>query len=619
MKRVIGFIVLLLSIVITPSVGAVSVNDFYFSDFTGDYYLLKDDVFGSRLKVRESVTAVFPDFDQNKGICRQIPFTNQDGVNVTLPSLTRSDISLTRNGVSEPIYSINKSGNFYEVCTGTEEYLHGAQTYVFEYDFVKVVTEFKKDREYQELYWDANGNGAMQRFESVTAKLHFEDVDVWSGDSWCYVGEYGENDQSRCTITKTDDGVMFKAKNLNKYESLTFDAELKPGSFAVPEPDKSYTFVWLTVAVIAICVLWITYSTRKYLKQSEKIKYYNGLFVKPEFQPHTKYSLPEMAEIYIGKKRDEKVAMLLEMVVKHQIEFKKEGKKWTILVKKSDSISSENTYLLEILGNGIEIKDGVEIQLKRTTVSTKLIKIREKMEKEILKNLKDNKLVEAKYTTGYSRRNGGTSILYGIILGFFNVFIYGISAIALLLYTGLIDGNFNGVLVFRNECFVISGVFIVITVIVWAFLHNEWAKVALHTKDGLKESRFMDGLRLYIEMAEAQRLEMLQSVKGADVSAEGIVKLYEKLLPYAALFGLEESWIQEMKDFCEVQEISEPDYFLAGITASELSRTMHNASGYISSASTMASSGGGSSSGFSGGGGGGFSGGGGGGGGFSGR
>ena len=120
-------------------------------------------------------------------------------------------------------------------------------------------------------------------------------------------------------------------------------------------------------------------------------------------------------------------------------------------------------------------------------------------------------------------------------------------------------------------------------------------------------------------MAEAERLKFLQSVDGADVSAEGIVKLYEKLLPYAAVFGLEESWMKEMKEYCEVQEIEEPDYLLAGFTASEMLRTMNNASSYISNSTVMSSSGGGSSSGFSGGGGGGFSGGGGGGGGFSGR
>ena len=129
----------------------------------------------------------------------------------------------------------------------------------------------------------------------------------------------------------------------------------------------------------------------------------------------------------------------------------------------------------------------------------------------------------------------------------------------------------------------------------------------------------MDRLKLYIEMAEAERLKLLQSVEGADVSPKGIVKLYEKLLPYAAVFGLEESWMNEMREYCEVEEIAEPNYLMNGIMISEITRSLSTAASYATTATTMSSSGGGSSSSFSGGGGGGFSGGGGGGGGFSGR
>ena len=57
----------------------------------------------------------------------------------------------------------------------------------------------------------------------------------------------------------------------------------------------------------------------------------------------------------------------------------------------------------------------------------------------------------------------------------------------------------------------------------------------------------MDGAKLYIGMAEADRLKMLQSVEGADVTNEGVVRLYEKLLPYAAVLGLEDSWMAELE------------------------------------------------------------------------
>jgi len=75
-------IVVLISLVYSTLVFADTSN-FYFDDYTADYYLSKDDNVGSRLKVVEKLTAVFPDYNQNKGICRQIPYTNQGGANTT--------------------------------------------------------------------------------------------------------------------------------------------------------------------------------------------------------------------------------------------------------------------------------------------------------------------------------------------------------------------------------------------------------------------------------------------------------------------------------------------------------------------------------------------------------
>ena len=242
-RLVFYYIILMLICPVLIGVGQVKagVNDFYFSDFMGDYYLSKDEEGISHLKVKEEVMAVFPDFNQNKGICRQIPFTNQNGKNVTLPRLTKDDIKVTRTGNPEPIYSIERENNYYNVCTGTEEYVLGEQVYTFEYEYSKVVTDFG---DYQELYWDTNGNGASQRFDKVTARVHFEDEAIWTGEAWCYVGKYGESGQNRCKVSKTADGATFEAENLKPYENLTFDVEIVPNTFKIPGPVKNYTYVW---------------------------------------------------------------------------------------------------------------------------------------------------------------------------------------------------------------------------------------------------------------------------------------------------------------------------------------------------------------------------------------
>ena len=70
----------------THATGTIRTNNFYFKDFTADYYLTRDTDGTSRMKVVENLTAVFPESNQNHGITRVIPFTNNDGKNLTMKS-----------------------------------------------------------------------------------------------------------------------------------------------------------------------------------------------------------------------------------------------------------------------------------------------------------------------------------------------------------------------------------------------------------------------------------------------------------------------------------------------------------------------------------------------------
>ena len=321
MKRLVLFLIILASTFIESSAFA-GVNDFHFSDFTADYYLTRDENGVSHLKVKEQLTAEFPNFAQNKGIRRLIPMSNQDGKNVTLPGLHKSNIKITRNGVPEPIWDISREGDYYSVETGTDDYVMGTQVYTFEYEFEKVVTDFKN---YQELYWDTNGNGWSQRFDSLTASLHFDKdiLDDYAEKSWCYVGGYGVKGQDRCEITETEDGVKFTTKDLKAGENLTFDVEIKPGTFNVPEPEKSYIAFGVLGLVVLLCGAIITHSIRKYQNTAKLIKEYKGIFTTPEYQPQPDYNLAEMAEIYLGDKKDVKVGILLDLIVNKKVEIHK--------------------------------------------------------------------------------------------------------------------------------------------------------------------------------------------------------------------------------------------------------------------------------------------------------
>lgn len=608
----------------TANVLAASTENFYFDDFTADYYLSIDEEGISHLKVVENFTAVFPDYNQNKGMCRKIPFTNQGGVNVTLPELTRANIVVKRNGATEPIYSIEKNADNFGVCTGTEEYVTGRQVYTFEYEFERVVTDFVK---YQELYWDTNGNGWFQKFNRVTARVHLVDgvKDMADGEKWCYVGSYGESGKDRCFIQELEDGWQFSAKDLNRYENLTFDIQLKPGSFVVPAPKKNYFLCVIVVIVAILSGLLLILPYKKYKKESEKRKFYKDYFIKPEYQPHSEFNVAEMTAIYIGNdKKDSKIGVLLEMIVKKQITIirsPEDKKQWIIKVEKLDEISKAGEILLKILHAGDELSSGMEIEVKKHKATSTLERIGRSYYTWIAKNIKEKNLATSKYST-YGNNNGGgvgSAIVSAVSMGFFSF------AFAIMFTEEVEDVTTAGILVLKDSFPLIITIIVGLATFIASMLSSNTKQYAVRTMKGLEMSRYMDGLKMYIKMAEADRIKMLQSVEGADTSANGVVHLYEKLLPYAAVFGLEKSWLREMEKYYQVAEaedsvLRQNNLTMTDVlTISNLTNRYINQSVSYSSGSGSISGGGGFSSGFSGGGGGGFSGGGGGGGGGGGR
>ena len=108
---------------------------------------------------------------------------------------------------------------------------------------------------------------------------------------------------------------------------------------------------------------------------------------------------------------------------------------------------------------------------------------------------------------------------------------------------------------------------------------------------------------------------MLQSPEGAnkvqvDLSdPKKLVELYEKLLPYAVLFGQEKEWNKRLGDYYQSAGV-QPDWYsganMAAFNAAAFSSAMSNLNTSINSTGAgFSSSGGSSGGGFSGGGGGG--------------
>lgn len=605
---------------ISHPASAVDTNNFYFKDFTADYYLSRAEDGTSRLRVVEDFTAVFPNFDQNHGITRVIPYTNQGGQNLTMPSDKHLAISVRRNGIAEEPARIEPGDGYFTVYLGdASEYVHGTQRYRLEYEFINVITEFEEDgKAWQELYWDTNGNDWAVRFENVNVRVHLEDAALaaWGNEAWCYVGEYGESGSERCEIRRTGDGAEFRASGLRAGENLTFVFEFAEDSFVIPA--KKYNFALLGVFVLELLVgaVAVVLVVKFYFMIRERRHHYKTTFVVPEYQPPKGISVAEAAGCHIGSlPGNGKVATLLELAINKKADLIKQGKKsWAVRVKSLD-LTEEQSAVLQILKGKRGLKVGEEIVVKNHTATNTLVELNQKYNNNVTKQLKAKGYIftDANAPKKHSNQRTAAEKLSNGLAAFAVVWAIAVAVLSIFLsdslpsYTIAFGANVLWPLV------IVLAVTIAVGTLAVALGFDRYAT---YTKQGLDLSRYLDGLKLYIKMAEKDRLEFLQSVKGADTSHQGIVKLYEKLLPYAVLFKLEKSWLAELGKYYEMQDVKEPNWYIGvgAFSAADFSRSVAAASSAAGSSINYSSSAG-SSSGFSGGGGGGFSGGGGGGGG----
>ncbi len=615
------FGILTLILGLTPTSTFASANDFYFTDFTADYYLNKNEAGSGTMRIEEQLTAVFPDTNQNHGIERCIP-KKYNGTSI----LVNPSFVVQRNGQTEP-FSTYSDGKYLCLRIGSaSSYVHGEQTYTINYNVENVILQ-PTDSEYQELYWDANGTGWSQKFQALTARVHLpENLDAarktkLDSDLSCYVGAYGTRGTaatSRCTVSSAPDTnsdyattFTFTAENLRPGEGLTFDLEFMPKTFSIKNPDPNYALYIFIAIFVALSVLIIVHYVKEWRKVEEKKALAKEKVVPVQYVPPKNLTVAEAGTAWLKSPKSLQVASLMQLAVTHKIELEKGEKKtfggyhWKIHIKNLDDVSQEQAIVLEILNGGSSVKVGDVIEVKRHSSTSHLEKLGRDFSKKIDSSLRNKHLFEPE--TAHAKIKTSSKTVVAIVV--FIVFCF----VGLPLVIGIAESVVKDIL---NDdggfVFLLGTIAFFIHITTVCILSTRISKYKKRTLDGIRTSKYLDGLKEYMNLAEKDRLKFLQSVKGADTSHNGIARLYEKLLPYAVIFGIEDSWMDELNKYYQMNDIDNP-YWLRGATYFPIS-DFRSFTSYTSSSiysSTASSDSGGSS----GGGGGGFSGGGGGGGG----
>lgn len=595
-------LVLVAGVLLTASPASAGVDDFEFESMSVDYTLSRDADGTARLHVVETLVALFPDFDQNRGILRDIPTDlGRVDTGVDIRSVTDEDGDAVP--YEESRWTDYDGVEFVSIALGTDEYVHGRTTYVLEWTAHDVVGTFDDG---QEFYWDVNGTAWRQPFGEVSATLHLspELRAAATGDTACFFGY--ENSAEPCEMRATADGADIAPLALGAYQNVSMVVGFEPGTFREGTPvDKTWPFVvlpWVLLGVLVAAGL-TAILLRRFLWRHAPGR---GIIV-PEYEGPE--DLGVMGAAHLIRRSS---AALPAQIVKLAVDD-------VVQLVEDPEAPEHRRFRLDVLDASAAVSPPDDRALRT------LFEKKAKSGASLPLDRKNRKLGDriaslvAQAGTGLRPQylsRGERSPLRRLI--FWPAFAVFVGAIVLAVLCGVED--VGSLLLSITIPVAILG-----SLVVMGFS----GKPERRTAAGTAAYEQLLGLRDYLRLAEADRLQVLQSPTGAvrtridPTDAAAVVKLYERLLPWAIVWGVEKEWADELAaHYSETAAPSSNLQFSSGFAGLSTLGSSFAARSFattppVSSSSSSGSGGSSSSSGFSSGGG--FSGGGGGGGGGGGR
>lgn len=562
---------------------AASVDDFVFESFHGSYELDITDDGQSVLRTAETLVAIFPDYDQNRGIARYLP-TRYLGYPLNTEVIGVSDAA------GQPLaWSVNREGDalVIESVVPRGEFVRGRQSYVIEYRQQDVVRDFARSSGLQEFYWDINGLGWPQPFDRVTADIrlpaHLAPLTV-SGVESCYAGPAGA--ETECLIVREqlpDGSLRFFAEGgpLTPYETMTVAIGFEPGTFLAPRADTIPVMSALALGggLVAggVAMVWAVVVRRGALADAP-----GRPVIVAEYLPPKDIPLSQAA-IFRHQGARIPLAGLLSMAVSGKIRLTEEGgfgRRWSVIRTEADLGSDDDSLLAVLFGRVPAAGQSTALPKNSTLVAKRL-------DTFVAHQRKAMKAAHFYRTVSLGERLG--PVFFGGLTGILTiagvVFLGGSDATALAWGLGLANG-----------ALAVGAILLV-------------AKSPLGAA-GSELRDYLAGLKMYIRLAEKDRLHVLQSPTGAlreKVSVEDpreVLRLYERLLPWAVVVGEEKRWMRELDRLYRDQQ---PTWLSGGHpralgSLSSFSRATQSS---FRSSSSGGTSGGGSAGGGGGGGGGG--------------
>ena len=513
MLAALAFLVPVLVVGLSTSSASAAVQDFEFESMRSEFYLGRDGGGNATLRTVETLVAVFPDVNQNHGIERSIPLNYGDArLDVNVLSVTDA------NGTRVP-YSRSDDGEFAVLRIGSaESYVHGTTTYRLEYTQRNVVRSFD-DTKSDEFYWDVNGTGWGQPFRSVSATVHLQ-KDIASsltGDIACYQGYEGST--ARCEISTVGDTVTARATGLLAGQNMTIAIGFDQATFVDPPILKEHWFFavlpWVLLGLTGAALLFVIVM-RIFVWRDARGR---GIII-PQYSP-PKEVYPMLAAELLQRPQAALPAQIVRFAVAR-----------VLAIREHPGEREDKRYELELLTGWPTAPDSEEWVLKvlfaQRSVGRKVLL--DPSDRGIGDRMANQKYRMAHEVTARGWRARPVTAIPGILK--WTTFAIAVAALVVRFVSIGFSVDPPGIAVAAVWC-----------IVGWIVVSFASGIPELITPAGAEVRDYIYGMRDYISLAEADRIRVLQAPGTAeriDVHDESaVIKLYEKLLPYAMIFGIE--------------------------------------------------------------------------------
>lgn len=570
----------------TPAAAAAStdVDDFSYASWESVFEVGLDDEGRADMHVTETLTARFPDADQNKGIVRGLPTTYENAwLDVTVLSVT--------DGTGTPVpYETDEDDGLLYVLTGDDDYVRGLTTYVIEYEMRDVI--IAADSGVDELYWDLLPLDSAQGIESFRADVQLDRAltDRLTGNTRCYIGPSGSREECALTASADRSRYSVEATELSAGEGVTvavgFESQtaLQPAARR-PDPVTDTVPAIAAVGGLGLAVgSWFAVSSFRRSRRRA-----SGLVIAQYDVPD---SLPPLiAAVVVPGSKDAIPAEIVHLAVRGILRIEEGSEPEQPRLRRlpgarlPDPLDGE---AMDALFADADAAGMADLPPESETFAARM------------KTLAQSG-VEAAASRGLTTKERSRAAM---VLQWCAIAVV-LAGFALGLW-GIIAGRVTAIPAFVAIAF---GVFLVLLSCLYSF-----SKHTVLTPEGARQYEYLLGVKEFIRVAEADRLQMLQSYSGAERRTDGsanVIVVYERLLPYAMLFGLEDEWGAVLESVYAYEQrgaawIGDPNApFIRGQFVA-FAATSHAAASYSApSAGSSSSAGGSFGGGFSGGGGGG--------------